>query len=162
MNTRGRRQTPSKSEPPAPSCTSSTRTRPEERDDSRLEAECGDTFDACGNACRPERWHSAAMPARLVDEQAGASEDRRYLRFDYPRTTPEKALLDWLYLGNSHRSRMTRPPFGVAVEAMNQARLRRLAKRMGIAEQLAAWQAERAQYLADPDVRDNMSSLLGC
>ena len=39
------------------------------------------------------------MPADLVE--AGAVKDARDLRFDYPRTTPEKALLDWLYLGNS-------------------------------------------------------------
>jgi hypothetical protein len=41
------------------------------------------------------------MPAALVDERAGVYSDIRDHRFDYPRATPEKALLDWIYLGTS-------------------------------------------------------------
>jgi hypothetical protein len=50
-----------------------------------------------------------AMPAHLVDERSGVLEDIRDGRFDYPRATPEKALLDWIYLGASARSRLTLP-----------------------------------------------------
>lgn len=102
-----------------------------------------------------------AMPAHLTDERTGPLEDIRDLRFDYPRTTPEKALLDWIYLGASPRSRMTRPPLDLETEPLNRARLKRIARRMGIVNELQAWQEERARFQADPDVRDNTSSLLG-
>lgn len=98
-----------------------------------------------------------AMPAHLNDERAGRHDDLQDARFDYRRATPEKALLDWLYLGASPRSRMTRPPFDLEIEPLNAARLRRLAKGMGIAPLLESWREERARYQADPEVRDNQS-----
>jgi hypothetical protein len=101
-----------------------------------------------------------AMPAHLVDERAGALSDIRDLRFDYPRTTPEKALLDWIYLGASSRSRMTRPPFDLDFEALDLRRLRRLAKRMGILELFDSWRARWERYQKDPDVQSNSPSLL--
>jgi hypothetical protein len=101
-----------------------------------------------------------AMPARLVDERAGQLEDIRDLRFDYPRATPEKALLDWIYLGKSPRSRMTRPPFDLEVEALDAAKIERLAQNMGLERPLADWMAQYHAYQADEDVRENSSSRL--
>ena len=101
-----------------------------------------------------------AMPAHLADERAGSLADIRDLRFDYPRTTPEKALLDWVYLGASAHSRLTRPPLDLDTQPLNQERLKRLAKRMGMQRQWADWQDQRARYQADPDVRDNAASWL--
>lgn len=98
-----------------------------------------------------------AMPAHLNDERAGRHNDLQDLRFDYRRATPEKALLDWLYLGASPRSRMTRPPFDLQIEPLNAARLKRLAKGMGIAPLLESWLDERARYEADPEVLNNQS-----
>ena len=102
-----------------------------------------------------------AMPAHWVDERAGALADIRDPRFDYPRTTNEKALLDWIYLGASKRSRMTRPPFDLDLQALNEARLRRLARNMNMLELLEQWQAEWHRFQEHPDVQDNMSTLLG-
>lgn len=101
-----------------------------------------------------------AMPARLVlfDEVSTVLADVRDLRFDYPRTTPEKALLDWIYLGASARSRMTRPPMDLDTGLLNRRKLERLAKRMDIVAEFNEWQAAHATYQADPDVRDNQSS----
>jgi hypothetical protein len=101
-----------------------------------------------------------AMPAHLVDERAGALDDIRDLRFDYPRTSSEKALLDWIYLGASSRSRMTRPPFDLDFEALDSRRLRRLSKRMGMLELLDTWREQWEQYQGDPDVQSNSSSVL--
>ena len=94
-----------------------------------------------------------AMPVGLVD--AGRDEDARDLRFDYPRTTPEKALLDWLFLGASHRSRMTRPPFDLDIAALNPSRLRRLAKAMQMGEVLDNWRRAYDAYQASDEVREN-------
>jgi hypothetical protein len=102
-----------------------------------------------------------AMPAHLVDERAGALSDIRDLRFDYPRTTAEKALLDWIYLGASSRSRMTRPPFDLDFDALDIRRLRRLAKRMRILELLESWREGWERYQDDTDVQNNSASLLG-
>lgn len=63
------------------------------------------------------RFHS--MPVRLLDERAGQLEDRMDLDAKYPRATAEKALLDWLYLGESRYSRIAGPPLDVEVEQLN-------------------------------------------
>jgi hypothetical protein len=94
-----------------------------------------------------------AMPLRLVD--SGRDEDARDRRFDYPRVTPEKALLDWLFLGASHRSRLTRPPFDLDIAALNQPRLRRLAKAMALGTVLDDWMRAYDAYQSNEDVREN-------
>ena len=99
-----------------------------------------------------------AMPAHLVDERAGKFEDIRDPRFDYPRTTPEKALLDWIYLGASSRSRLTRPPLDLDLGALNQRRLSRLAKTMNLTVPLKAWISQYEAYQSDVDVRSNIST----
>jgi hypothetical protein len=99
-----------------------------------------------------------AMPAHLVDERAGKFEDIRDTRFDYPRTTLEKALLDWIYLGTSSRSRLTRPPFDLDLGALNQRRLSRLAKTMNLTAPLNAWVSQHEAYQSDADVQGNMST----
>jgi hypothetical protein len=98
------------------------------------------------------------MPARLVGERAGALEDVQDLRFNYPRATPEKALLDWIYLGASAHSRMTRPPMDLDLASLNQPRLKRLVKRMHLAAQYESWMDRHRAYQADADVRENSSA----
>lgn len=98
-----------------------------------------------------------AMPAHLVDERAGRFEDIRDQRFDYPRATPEKALMDWVYLGASPRSRMTRPPFDLDLGALDLGRVKRLAKGMRISEAWEAWLGDYERYQADEEVRENSS-----
>ncbi|MFT4100233.1 MAG: hypothetical protein QM674_04170 [Burkholderiaceae bacterium] len=99
-----------------------------------------------------------AMPAHLVDERAGKLDDIRDLRFDYPRTTPEKALLDWIYLGASSRSRLTRPPFDLDLAALDRRRLNRTAKAMGLSERLEGWVRRYEAYQADEDVKENTAT----
>src|SRR5690606_7494697 len=101
-----------------------------------------------------------AMPAYLVDERAGKLEDIRDLRFDYPRSTLEKALLDWIYLGASSRSRLTRPPFDLDLGALNRRRLSRLSKTMNLSTQLDDWLRQYEAYQADVDVRENSATRL--
>jgi hypothetical protein len=100
-----------------------------------------------------------AMPARLVIPDGSAKEldDFRDHTFDYPRATPEKALLDWIYLGASPRSRMTRPPMDLDLTLLNRPRLRRLSRRMDIEVAFKAWQEEHAAYQTDPEVQENRS-----
>lgn len=97
-----------------------------------------------------------AMPALLVD--SGRLEDIRDLRFDYPRTTPEKALLDWLFLGDSRRSRMTRPPFDLEIQALNMPRMKRVAKAMQLTTVLDAWLAQYEEYQSSKDVQENSAT----
>lgn len=101
------------------------------------------------------RFHS--MPARLLNDRAGELEDRMDLDVKYPRATPEKALLDWIYLGESRYSRIAGPPLDVEIECLSGPRLRRLARSMDLTGQLQAWQARKKQYNLDPDVRENAS-----
>lgn len=101
-----------------------------------------------------------AMPARLVDDQLGDLKEIRDFRYDYPRATSEKALLDWIYLGASPRSRMTRPPLDLQIEALNRKRLTRVARAMGIEALLEAWLDDYGSYQGAEDVRENSSSVM--
>lgn len=99
-----------------------------------------------------------AMPAALTDERAGRLEDIRDLRFNYPRATPEKALLDWIHLGESSRSRMTPPPLDLDVATLDMPRLKRLARGMAMKALLEAWLQRYTRYQQDEDVRENAAT----
>lgn len=102
------------------------------------------------------RFH--AMPVRLLDERAGELEDRLDLDVNYARTTPEKALLDWIYLGVSPRTRLSGPPLDIELDKLRIARLRRLAKKMNLGAALSAYLSRKAVYDNDPDVQANVST----
>jgi hypothetical protein len=101
------------------------------------------------------RFH--VIPIRLLNDEAGDIEDRMDLEVLYPRATPEKALLDWIYLGASPRTKLTGPPLDIEIERLDKRRLRRLADRMKLTKQFDAWRAQKQQYDADPSVRANTS-----
>jgi hypothetical protein len=100
-----------------------------------------------------------AMPARLVNvgEVTERLDDIQDPRFDYQRSTPEKALMDWIYLGASARSRLTPPPMDLDIRLLDKRRLARLARCMGIEGQFDEWQSTYAACQAAPDVRDNQA-----
>lgn len=59
-----------------------------------------------------------------------------------PIATPEKALLDWIYLGASGRSNLPLPPIhDIDIDMLDRDRLDRLAAAAGprVAEEVAAW-----------------------
>ncbi len=80
-----------------------------------------------------------AMPLRVIEAGAARIEDVQDLRYAYPRATPERALLDWVYLGASPRSRLPPPPPEIQLHGMSRARLTRLAKAMGMVLQWREW-----------------------
>ena len=94
------------------------------------------------------RFH--AMPARFLDEHAGELEDRMDLDFKYPRATPEKALLDWIYLGASARTKIAGPPYDIDADQLKKARLQRLAKAMSLQLQLKTYLEGKRKYDEDP------------
>lgn len=59
----------------------------------------------------------------------------------YPRATPEAALCHYLYLCESPRSRLSHPPKEVELDDIDQDRLHRVAKAMGIEAALKNWLA---------------------
>ena len=76
-------------------------------------------------------------PAALACEAAvwlrpGAERDRLDPQLSYRRATPEAALLHWLCLARSPRSRMSPPPADLDMEALDSRRLKRLAHAMGL------------------------------
>lgn len=87
-------------------------------------------------------FHFFGLPRRTLE--AGAADDRldTHGGVEHARATPEKALLDWLYLAASPRSHRTWPLRGdVDITLLDQRRLRRLARAMGTAEILDTWLA---------------------
>ena len=85
-------------------------------------------------------FHFFGLPRRVLE--AGAADDRLdpHGGVEHARATPEKALLDWLYLAASPRSHRTWPPRGdLDITLLDQQRLRRLARAMGTTQILNIW-----------------------
>jgi hypothetical protein len=81
---------------------------------------------------------------RGVPEQvlnAGLERDRLVNGVDYRRATPEAALLHWLYLSNSPRSRMSAPPMDLDLGALDSKKLKQLATAMRLDTNLTSWRA---------------------
>lgn len=96
------------------------------------------------------------MPARLINV-GEVTERIQDPRFDYQRSTPEKALMEWIYLGASALSRLTPPPMDLDIRLLDKRRLARLARCMGIEGQFDEWQSTYAACQAAPDVRGNQA-----
>jgi hypothetical protein len=77
------------------------------------------------------------LPESILE--AGREEDRLTADISYRRATPEAALLHWLYLSESPRSDMSKPPTDINLDSLNLRRLERLAKAMHLAEPLQSW-----------------------
>jgi hypothetical protein len=71
--------------------------------------------------------------------ETGAENDRLVAAVDYRRATPEAALLHWLYLSSSPRSRMSTPPLDLDLGELDLKRLRRLAIGMRLDANLTTW-----------------------
>lgn len=87
-------------------------------------------------------FHFFGLPRRILE--AGAADDRLQPGpgIEHARATPEKALLDWLYLAASPHSHRTWPPRSdVDVSLLDPRRLRRLARAMGMTDILDTWMA---------------------
>jgi hypothetical protein len=80
------------------------------------------------------------LPERVLE--AGPEDDRLASGISYRRATAEAALLHWLYLSNSPRSRMSAPPSDLEPRSLDSRRLRRLARAMGLSEQLESWRGQ--------------------
>jgi len=79
--------------------------------------------------------------------ETGAETDRLVAGLDYRRATPEAALLHWLYLSGSPRSRMSTPPLDLDLGALDWKRLKRLANAMRLDANLAIWRDRNAVQL---------------
>lgn len=86
------------------------------------------------------RLHFFGIPRRILQAGIAAERLEQHDRFEHPRATPEKALIDWLYLGSSQRSkRSLPPPHDIDTELLHLARLRRLAAAAGLTQTLERW-----------------------
>ncbi len=77
------------------------------------------------------------LPERVLE--AGHEDDRLASGISYRRATPEAALLHWLYLSNSPRSRMSAPPSDLEPRSLDSRKLKRLARAMDLSGQLGSW-----------------------
>jgi hypothetical protein len=86
--------------------------------------------------------------------EAGAEGDRLVAGLDYRRATPEAALLHWLYLSGSPRSRMSAPPLDLDLGELDLRKLKRLAKAMCLDAGLKAWRDRRIAQDALPSANE--------
>lgn len=91
------------------------------------------------------------IPERVLE--AGAESDRLAAGVAYRRATPEAALLHWLYLAASPRSKSAAPPKDLELEELDLRHLRRLAKAMGIMTALDHWLEEKQLHDESPGVK---------
>jgi hypothetical protein len=71
--------------------------------------------------------------------EAGREADRLVSGVSYRRATAEAALLHWLYLANSPRSRMSPPPLDIDWTALRMQKLTRLSEAMQLSDLLEKW-----------------------
>jgi hypothetical protein len=83
-----------------------------------------------------------ALPERFFPPAAGAKGDL-FLDRPYPVFCPEKAFLDWLYLGASPRSNLAPPPPDLDFQAgpFDMGKVRRLARELEMSEHLETFLA---------------------
>lgn len=84
----------------------------------------------------------------------------------YPMATPEKALLDWIYMGNSPRINAAHglggfPPLDIDINVMDKRRLKRIAESMGMVDLLKEWQEAKHDHDSNANVMANMSIEMG-
>jgi hypothetical protein len=107
------------------------------------------------------RFRFYTMPAELFSEQIGRDEDLYDPRKPYRLATPEKAILDWIYISSSSRiarsdtRRMAPPHMDLDMEEVNLQKMMRMADKMGISDELDAWLSSKREYDADDNVRNN-------
>lgn len=77
------------------------------------------------------------LPERVLE--AGDERDRLAPEITYRRATPEAALLHWLYLSRSPRSRMSAPPSDLELGSLDSRKLNRLARAMNLSKPLESW-----------------------
>ena len=82
-------------------------------------------------------------------------EDQLDLNVHYARATAEKALLDWIYLGASPRTKISGPPLDLALDRLNLPRLKRLANAMDLRAALDGYLSRKEIFDRDPDVQAN-------
>jgi hypothetical protein len=95
--------------------------------------------------------------------ESGEEEDRLVSNTTYRRATPEAALLHWLYLSNSPRSRMSQPPLDSDLAALDVRKLKRLSQAMRLSEPLERWlnRAGCADLLQKSRRKSSMSATPG-
>lgn len=101
------------------------------------------------------------LPQRLFQISGVDIGDLQDLGHGYPRATPERALLEWIYLGASGRSRLPPPPLDLSLDLLDQERIVRLAKAMQIEDLWAQWHADWSKHASADDVLENSASGLG-
>jgi len=101
-----------------------------------------------------------AMPDQLARPAQARFDDVQDAHYTYARATPEKAFLDWVYLGSSPRSRLHAPPPDLDMSLLDERRIRRLTKAMQVEDRLGTWMQGYAEYQADEDVRENTATRL--
>lgn len=88
-------------------------------------------------ATRAATFHFFGLPRHILE--AGEVDDRLEVdeAHEHPRATPEKALVDWLYLAASPHSRRTPPPrHDLDPVLLDIPRLRRLGTATGVSAEL--------------------------
>lgn len=80
------------------------------------------------------------LPERVLE--AGDERDRLAPGVTYRRATAEAALLHWLYLSHSPRSRMSAPPSDLELGSLDLRKLNRLARAMDLSKPLEGWLGE--------------------
>ena len=98
------------------------------------------------------RYRFFGMPVSILS--AGDEDDRLAIQYRYPRTTPERALLDWIYFARSSQSKMVTPPMDIDLAWINKRRFNRFGSAMdnkapGLSTYWKSWHKQWSQYSRD-------------
>ena len=101
------------------------------------------------------------LPQRFFHLQNIDFEDLQDIRYSYPRATPERALLEWIYLGDSPKSRLPLPPLDIHLDALDAEKCDRLARVMKLETEWQAWKTAWTKHAMAEDVVESAAAGLG-
>ncbi|MFL9610944.1 hypothetical protein ACKF11_12735 [Methylobacillus sp. Pita2] len=103
------------------------------------------------------------MPEDMVHLPDLDSSDYVIPYLNYQMATPEKALLDWIYMATSPRIKSNEgyPPLDIDLKKLDKHKLARIARSMRLHDEYLDWLNAKRDHDSSPNVMGNMSVALG-
>lgn len=113
------------------------------------------------------------IPAELVTLEGVETYELEKMGITYKMATPEKALMDWIYIGTERNKKKKLdkesdltdftglPPLDIAISVLNTRSLKKIATAMNLTTELNDWLNAKREYDRAQSVMQNMSPDLG-
>lgn len=108
------------------------------------------------------------IPEDIVLADGVEHDDMFAIGYAYPMATPEKAIVDWIFIAAMQERNETKgdlplgyPPLDIDLDKINIQRLERIAKALGLQVEIAEWLQYKTEHDNNQDVQENRSVAMG-